>query len=111
MEGCFVTEYPGEYITSKDALRMIKEGTDSHLLSIVRVQFMSIDGRLRGQFDLDWYYSHHNVGAMVNVSTDARSRNTKYVYLDFPDSKTYAQLYDWENSVSALGFECRREKN
>ena len=60
---------------------MIEEGTDSHLLSIVRVQFMSIDGRLRGQFDLDWYYSHHNVGAMVNVSTDTKSRNTKCVYL------------------------------
>ena len=53
MEGCFVTEYPGEYITSKDALRMIKEGTDSHLLNIARAQFMSIDGRLRGQFTLD----------------------------------------------------------
>ena len=48
---------------------------------------------------------------MSNASTDARSRNTKYVYLDFPDSKTYAQPYDWESSVSALGFECRREKN
>ena len=74
-EGCFVTEYAGEYITSEDALHMIEEGTDSHLLIIARAQFMSIDGRLRGQFTLDWYCSHHEVGTMVNVSTDTRSRN------------------------------------
>ena len=97
-EGCFVTEYAGGYITSEDALRMIEEGTDSHLLSIARAQFMSIDGRLRGQFTLDWYCSHHKVGAMTNVSTDARSRNTKYVCLELPDSKAYAQPYDWESS-------------
>ena len=35
---------------------------------------------------------------MANASTDARSRNTKYVYLDLPDSKAYAQSYDWESS-------------
>ena len=60
---------------------MIEEGTDSHLLNIARVQFMSIDGRLRGQFTLDWYCSHHKAGAMTNASTDVRSRNTKYVRL------------------------------
>ena len=93
-EGCFVTEYAGEYITSKDDLRMIEEGTESHLLSIARVQFMSIDGRLRGQFTLDWYCSHHKTGAMANASTDTRSRNNKYVYLELPDSKSYEQTYD-----------------
>jgi hypothetical protein len=60
-KGCFVTEYGGEYITEKDGMRMIKEGTDTHLLSMVRAQFMAIDGRLQGQFNLDWYCSHHKV--------------------------------------------------
>ena len=35
---------------------------------------------------------------MANASTDTRSRNDKYVYLDLPDSKAYAQSYDWESS-------------
>ena len=103
-EGCFVTEYAGEFITSKDALHMIEEGTDSHLLIIARAQFMSIDGRLRGQFTLDWYCSHHKVGSMTNTSTDARSRNTKYVYLELSDSKTYAQPYEWE--ISSKSWDC-----
>ena len=35
---------------------------------------------------------------MANASTDARSRNAKYVLLELPDRKTYAQPYDWESS-------------
>jgi hypothetical protein len=97
-KGCFVTEYGGEYITRKDGMRMIKEGTDTHLLSIARAQFMAIDGRLQGQFNLDWYCSHHKVGAMANASTDAKIRNAKYVYLTLPDNQAYFQPYDWERS-------------
>jgi len=97
-KGCFVTEYGGEYITRKDGMRMIKEGTDTHLLSIARAQFMVIDGRLQGQFNLDWYCSHHKVGAMANASTDAKIRNAKYVYLTLPDNQAYFQPYDWERS-------------
>ena len=77
---------------------MIGEGTDTHTLNIARTQFMSIDGRVRGQFNLDWYYSHHKVGSMTNASTDAKSRNTKYVYLQVSDNKAYVQSYDWETS-------------
>ena len=110
-EGCFVTEYAGEFITSKDDLRMIEEGVDSHLLSIARAQFMSIDGRLRGQFTLDWYCSQHKVGAMVNASTDTRSRNAKYVYLELPDSKAYVQPYDWENSSKSWDCTTRNDIN
>ncbi len=33
----------------------------------------------------------------TNVSTDAKIRNTQYVYLQLPN-KTYSQSYDWERS-------------
>ena len=41
---------------------------------------------------------------MANVSTDARSRITKYVLLELPDSKSYTQSYDWESSSKS--YDC-----
>ena len=102
-EGCYVTEYGGEYVTKTVALRMIEDGTDTHLLSIARAQFMSIDGRVRGQFTEDWYCSHHKVGAMANTSPDTAKRNVKFVELHFPESQSYVQPYDWERSSKSWG--------
>lgn len=41
---------------------------------------------------------------MANASTDARSRNAKYVLLELPDSKSYAQPCDWESSSKS--YDC-----
>ena len=81
----------------------IEDGTDTHLLSITRSQILSIDGRVRGQFTEDWYFSHHKVGSMVNGSPDVTKRNSKYVELQWSDKKAYVQSYDWERSSKSYG--------
>jgi len=40
-EGCYVTEYAGEYVTKEVALRMMEDGTDTHLVSIARAVFVN----------------------------------------------------------------------
>ena len=39
VEGSFLTEYAGEYVSKTDDMRMIEEGTNTYLLSISRTQF------------------------------------------------------------------------
>jgi hypothetical protein len=108
--GSFVTEYAGEYITKKDADKMVESGTDTHLLSIANAQFMSIDARQRGQFNKKWYTTHHKLGGIVNDALDPSEQNCKYVYLRIPDSKLRQQPYSLElgsQSHSATSFNVR----
>ena len=49
-----VTEYCGELKNEKDSKKMMDDGTDTHILGLSPM-FVSIDGSIHGQFDMEWY--------------------------------------------------------
>jgi hypothetical protein len=59
-EGKWLTEYGGRVVDQIEANRMIKAGEATHLRTISGMKF-HLDGRVQGQWDMEYYITRHMV--------------------------------------------------